>query len=110
MQNVMIEIASTEQLRGNSVIVPETTIPNMQRIYGNQIKSIYPVDSNGNKVQAALKTTIDPQKRANDALIIRAKELKIKGYQVMSFETLLKAVQAANLKSMQSNQSVSEEK
>ena len=75
-------------------IVPEMAIPNYQRIFGSNYKGAVIVDDEGVPIKDR-KPSASPREAAFNAMKERAKTLKIKGYQVMNEDTLLKAIQAA---------------
>lgn len=101
MNNVKITLEFPDangHLRTTTNILPQTAIEATQRIYGTAIKSIIPVDENGNEIKA----TITKQSRediAVEAMKARAKALGIRGYQKMNASTLLKAIQEHSNKS-----------
>lgn len=95
MSNVRISIEVPSPSGGTRIInniLPASAIEPTQRIFGQSIKQIVPVDDNGNEVN----TIVPKQSRediAMEAMKARAKALKIPGYQSMKADKLLKAIQ-----------------
>lgn len=106
MQNVRVTIVEPIQNPDGTVtmitknpIVPEMAIPNFQRVFGQFYKGAIPVDENGNPVQVEIASKRSPKEIALNAMKQRAKDLKIKGWQLMGEDKLLEAIQKASLKS-----------
>lgn len=77
-------------------IHPEISLMHFQRVYGNQLIDYYLVDEKGERIKGNVVPTKTKQEKAFEGLKQIAKELKIKGWHLMSEDTLEKAVQQAS--------------
>lgn len=78
-------------------IHPQESLQSFQRVYKNELIDYYLVDEKGNRLEGKVEKP-DPKKKAFEAMLGMAKQMKIKGYHLMSEEKLLKAIQEAHKK------------
>lgn len=74
-------------------IHPRAALANFQQVFKNELVDYYVCDEFGNRIKKEVIPTKSAQQRAYDAMLERAKALKIKGAHLMSEDNLLKAIQ-----------------
>lgn len=78
-------------------IHPERSLPHFQRLWGKFLIDFYLVDENGERIKDIKPSVaVSREERGFEALKKTAKDLKIKGWHLMSEDTLQKAVQEAS--------------
>lgn len=95
---IAIVIQEAGKPRRAPSVHPMEALPSFQRIWKDELVEYYACNEKGERIEQKVKVFVSKQEKAFDALKEKAQKLKIKGYQKMGFDTLLKAVQEASNK------------